>query len=129
MYDGGKIIPGLVVFVALALAPMLLGATLGQGATKPQLTLPADEKSCIESTDYMRANHMQLLVAWRDQVVRDGQRTYVASDGKEYEMSLTGTCIQQCHTKKSEFCDRCHDYASVSLNCWSCHVVPEEQKG
>jgi hypothetical protein len=128
VYDGSKIIPGLIVFVALTLSPILLGAA-GGVATRPDLTLPANEKSCVESTDYMRTSHMQMLIAWRDQVVRDGRRTYVASNGKQYEISLTGTCIQQCHNKKSEFCDRCHDYAGEKLNCWDCHLVPEEQKG
>ncbi len=127
MYDGSKIIPGLILFVALALSPILYNAATGEAAGKPELTLPAQEKQCVEAADYMRANHMELLVAWREGVVRQGQRTYLAGDGKQYEMSLTGTCLQQCHTQKTEFCDRCHDYAGVSLNCWSCHVVPEER--
>lgn len=128
MYDGSKILPALAIFVALAFSPVIYNATTGEAAAKPQLTLPANEKQCIEATGYMRADHMQMLISWRDQVVRQGGRTYVAGDGKQYEISLTGTCLQQCHEDKAEFCDRCHDYAGVTPTCWSCHVAPEEPK-
>ena len=26
-----------------------------------------------------------------------------------------------CHSNTAEFCDRCHDYASVRPYCWHCH--------
>ncbi len=73
----------------------------------------------------MRANHMRLLNDWRDLVVREGERTYTAADGKVYEISLTGTCLK-CHSNKETFCDRCHDYAGVTPSCWNCHIIPEE---
>ena len=41
----------------------------------------------------MRANHMKMLGAWRDGVVREGKRLYTAKDGRTFEKSLTGTCI------------------------------------
>ena len=28
-------------------------------------------------------------------------------------MSLSNTCLD-CHSNKAEFCDRCHNYASVT---------------
>ena len=69
----------------------------------------------------MRNSHMQLLVDWREQVVRDNQRQFTSYTGKVYEKSLTRTCLQ-CHTNKAEFCDRCHRYAAVSgPYCWDCH--------
>jgi hypothetical protein len=42
-------------------------------------------------------------------------------------MSLQNTCMQ-CHPNKAEFCDRCHNYASVKPYCWDCHVEPKEKK-
>ncbi len=72
----------------------------------------------------MRASHMTLLVEWRDRVVRDGVRTYVDGDGREVAMSLSETCVGACHTDKAKFCDRCHDYARVTVTCWNCHVAP-----
>jgi hypothetical protein len=73
----------------------------------------------------MRADHMTLLNEWRDLVVRENQRTYTATDGTEYEMSLTKTCLD-CHSNKEEFCDKCHTYADVSPYCWDCHVESME---
>ncbi|HBB17924.1 MAG TPA: hypothetical protein DCZ97_13330 [Syntrophus sp. (in: bacteria)] len=73
----------------------------------------------------MRASHMKLLAAWRDDVVREGKRTYTAADGRIHQISLTGTCLN-CHSNKDKFCDRCHDYSGAKPACWSCHIIPEE---
>ena len=78
----------------------------------------------MEATEYMKKNHVDLLNSWKDKVVRDGDLKYVASDGKEYTMSLTLTCLG-CHSNKDKFCDRCHDYLRVSPRCWDCHNVPK----
>jgi hypothetical protein len=52
----------------------------------------------------------------------------VNSKGKEFEMSLQKTCMK-CHTNKAEFCDKCHNYASVRPYCWDCHIEnPKEAK-
>lgn len=129
LYNGGKIIAGIVIFLVVATFPFWYGG--GKPVPPPDLRLdtPAiaelQEKLCVETTPYMRANHMKLLIAWRDSVVRDANRTYRAADGKTYSISLTGTCLW-CHSNKKEFCDRCHDYEGVSPKCWSCHIIPEE---
>jgi hypothetical protein len=77
--------------------------------------------------EYMKMEHMQLLNEWRDTVVRDAKRIFVNSSGKEFNMSLTNTCLD-CHEEKAEFCDKCHNYASVSPYCWECHIDPKETK-
>ncbi len=123
MYDAGKIITGLVVFLLLVTAPVWYNLASGHSADVPELVLPVDAKACVAPADYMRAAHMNLLNDWRDQVVRNENRIYVAEDGTQYEMSLTKTCLN-CHNDKSKFCDRCHDYTMVDPYCWGCHVVP-----
>jgi len=128
MYDAGKIIPGVVIFIGLMTFPMWLG----RSAPPPELPIntPAiqqlGEKKCLEATPYMKANHMELLDSWRNEVVRDEKRIYVASDGKQYEMSLSHTCLG-CHSNKDQFCDRCHNYEGVKPSCWNCHVAPKEK--
>ncbi len=130
MYDAGKIIPGMVIFLGLTTFPMWFGH--GKIVPPPQLPIntPAiqqlGEKKCLETTSYMKANHMELLDSWRNGVVREGNRIYVASDGKKYEVSLSHTCLN-CHSNKDQFCDRCHNYEGVKPNCWNCHVVPKEK--
>jgi hypothetical protein len=126
MYDAGKIIVGLVVFVILATSPLWLNAIMGGSPEVPELQLPTNGSTeCVESTEYMRAEHMDLLNQWRDDVVRNGVRDYVSTtSGKVYDMSLSRTCMD-CHSNKAEFCDACHTYMAVSPYCWDCHVEPK----
>lgn len=127
MYDAGKIIVGLVVFVVLATSPLWFNALTAAGPEAPELKLPTNGSTeCVEATEYMRSSHMDLLNQWRDEVVRTGQRDYVSNtSGKVYDMSLSRTCMD-CHSNKAEFCDACHTYMAVSPYCWDCHVEPKE---
>jgi len=126
MYNGFAIVAGLVIFIAMLTAPFALG-TMTKQYKEPELKLPKNEKECIESTEWMRANHMQLLNEWRDWALRDGKRTYTNHKGKEFTISLQNTCMK-CHTSKADFCDKCHNDAGVSPYCWDCHVQPEGLK-
>ena len=123
MYDRGKIIPALVVFVLLATSPLWWNLARGAGP-RPQPEPPAGESKCVEDRAYMAANHMKLLYGWRDAVVREGRRLHRSGASGEHEMSLTKTCLK-CHANKETFCDRCHDYADVQPDCWTCHVDPK----
>lgn len=108
-----RIIGGLALFGALTSAPLWYG----RGAPP---SLPKAKGQCVESVEFMRARHMELLDRWRNAVVRDGERTYVASDGRTHRMSLTGTCLG-CHGEAAQFCTECHKSASVEVTCWDCH--------
>jgi hypothetical protein len=121
MYDGGKIVAGLVVFVVLATTPAWYNAASGQADKPLELAKVVGQTRCIEPVETMRAAHMDLLRRWREDVVRGDAREYVASDGRTWTKSLSGTCLK-CHGKKTEFCDRCHAYTGVpEPNCWKCH--------
>jgi hypothetical protein len=127
MRDKGLIIIALVVFLGLITFPIWYNLASAPSARAPELTMPVGESECVAPTDYMRASHMDLLLEWRDEVVRQNVRDYEAINGKTYTMSLTGTCLKQCHTSKAEFCDRCHDYSGVSTPyCWDCHIDPQQ---
>ena len=122
MKDKKFIISGVIIFLIIATFPFWYNQ--GKAAPAPELELTAKAKAakvCVRSTEYMKAGHMQLLDVWRDSVVRRGDRTYVSPGGKEYNMSLSNTCLD-CHSNKAEFCDRCHNYASVRPYCWDCHI-------
>ncbi|MFP4158942.1 MAG: sulfate reduction electron transfer complex DsrMKJOP subunit DsrJ [Desulfobacterales bacterium] len=130
MNDKNKIITGLIIFFLVVLFPfwfnLIFGASGASEAPEPELTDKAREaENCVAETEYMRTEHMQILDQWRDTVVRDGERIYVAEDGEEYDPSLSNTCMD-CHSNKEEFCDSCHDYTSVDPYCWDCHTYPEE---
>ena len=125
LYDGGKIITGVVIFLILITFPFW--ANLGKAAyQRPELEKPAQAKECVEEADWMRGNHMQLLDEWRDHAVRGDGRVYVSKSGRQFNMSLSNTCLD-CHASKANFCDRCHDATAVKPYCWDCHI--EDPKG
>jgi len=85
---------------------------------------PAGEK-CVEPAEKMRREHMDLIQHQRDETMRNGIRGITAKH------SLKG-CID-CHVGYNEqgnavsinaegqFCQSCHNYAAVSIDCFSCH--------
>ncbi|BBO78794.1 cytochrome c [Desulfosarcina widdelii] len=122
MKDKNKIFAGLAIFIVVVTLPFWFN--LGKAAPAPELELTAKAKAaktCVMPTEFMTANHMQLLDVWRHNVVRGGERAFVNADGKLYDMSLSNTCLD-CHSNKEKFCDRCHNYASVRPYCWDCHI-------
>lgn len=128
MNDKGKIVTGLVIFIALVTFPFWYN--LGKAAPVPEAKLTDKAKAaktCVRPTAYMKAEHMQLLDVWRDTVVRDGRRMYVNENGQSYVMSLSNTCLD-CHSNKKEFCDACHNYASARPYCWDCHIENPKEK-
>ncbi len=132
MYNGGKIIAGLIIFVAFFTFPFYYN--IGKADTKPEpkldtpviQSLPASERHCVESKEFMRTSHMQLLNDWRDTAVRGMDRTFNGMNGQRYYISLQNTCMK-CHSNKKEFCDKCHTYMGVKPYCWDCHFTPKEQ--
>lgn len=129
MHNGRYIAAGLAVFVAIVAFPFVYNIGSKAKTPEPSIDTPVinrmDEKKCVESKEFMRANHMQLLDEWRDAAVRDGNRVYVNTEGKEFEISLQNTCMR-CHSNKKKFCDECHNYLAVRPYCWDCHLTPGE---
>lgn len=106
------------------LAAALVGAALAWAADGPRVPKPriTIEKSgrCVADTELMRREHMNFLKHQRDRTVRDGVRTP--------RYSLTG-CIE-CHAgsrdgtvagSNDDFCQGCHAYVAVKLDCFECH--------
>jgi hypothetical protein len=133
MYNGGKIIIGILIFVGLVISPFLLTGEKATAKPDPKvdtpeiMKLPENERKCVESKDYMKREHMKMLNEWRDLVVRDGLTIYTSKSGKEFTMSLQNTCVK-CHSNKTKFCDECHNYAGVKPYCWDCHIAPKEKE-
>jgi hypothetical protein len=131
MNDKKFVIIGIIVFLIIVTSPLWFQWVWGKPGPAPEPVL-ADKakaaKECVRSKDYMTRQHMKLLDFWRYEVVRKAERIYVNPSGKEFTMSLSNTCLD-CHSNKTEFCDRCHNYASVRPYCWDCHIDnPKESK-
>lgn len=127
MYDGGKVIVGIIILFALVAFPFLYNVGKAAKAPEPEIDTPAikklskAERVCVEPRPYMKVNHMKLLTHWRDQVVRQAKRDYVGFTKKTYTMSLQNTCLE-CHSNYDNFCNRCHTYSGITPHCWTCHV-------
>ncbi len=131
MYDKGKVLIGLAIFVIAALSIVGYNATMGDVDSfrtdgKPGPEKPVGHDKCVKETAYMQTSHMVLLNEWRDEVIREGKRELVETVGGEMvEKSLQNGCMG-CHISKVKFCDRCHDYTNVKPYCWDCHLAPVE---
>jgi len=138
IYNGGPIFLGILVFLAIALFPFYNNFGKVNAKPEPKVDTPAiqeyekanGKKECIESKEWMRGEHMQILNQWRDSVVRDYNRTYKSNshpNAAPFNMSLQSGCMK-CHSNKKKFCDECHNYLSVKPYCWDCHIQPEEKE-
>ncbi len=125
MPDRVKIAIALAAFLGLAGMPLWYNIYSGRAAEYKEPVLPAGKKECVGSREFMRANHMVLLSRWRDEVVREGNRSAVLAVGVSYPKSLSSGCLS-CHADKSKFCDRCHNYLGISPGCFDCHIAPKE---
>ena len=100
---------------------------LGRTA-KPEIVIDRSKsgEKCVEETSYMLKNHMKLLMHQRDETMHKGIRT------KEHSLQ---NCIA-CHASTKDnnvlgsnehFCQGCHTYAAVKLDCWECHASKPKQ--
>ncbi len=158
MYDGGKIITGLIIGLGLLFSPFIYNAGKAAKTPEPVLTKKAKQaKECVAPKAFMKEWHMQLLDKWRHEVVRENKRyyrprelatkmtldhdlmdqwRYLVSIGKRHYIPSDDKVYKKsveetcfdCHSNKSQFCDECHNYMGVKPYCWDCHIVPKESK-
>lgn len=119
LVTGGRVILGLAGAL-LALAVQAGGSTFVIPGSQA-----ANAQRCVEPTDFMRRNHMEVIKHQRDATVHEGIRST--------KHSLAG-CIA-CHVApgptgqpvpvndEQQFCGACHDFAAVRLNCFDCHAT------
>ena len=124
MYDSGKIIPGLAVFVLLITFPFWynnLVCNVGAVPAKDPNLMPEMVQGAAFPNDQkhppaaeMRAKHMNVL-----------QGIHVNAAANMKGQMPTMSCLA-CHGgSKEQFCDSCHAYVSVKTpDCWACHAKP-----
>ena len=102
----------------IAVSPAATHAAGDGHTSKPVISIENPGK-CIAPAEEMRRNHMEMIKHQRDRTMRAGIRGEPAS--------LNG-CID-CHASKKTgsvlgqdgFCQSCHEYAAVKLDCFECH--------
>jgi hypothetical protein len=113
----------LAAAAALMAVPSMQAAA---GVDLPKLEKGKGDK-CVEDTQYMRRNHMDLLKHHRDKTMREGIRTTRHSLRKCVECHA-GQKSGSVAASKEDFCAACHSYASVKLDCWDCHATKPGKK-
>lgn len=90
----------------------------------PNIPKAVKGEQCVEDTDFMRRNHMDLLMHQRDETMHRGIRT------KKHSLR---ECLA-CHVVKGDdnqpvtaqdpkhFCSACHEFAAVKVDCFQCHA-------
>lgn len=127
MKNARPLIPFRAAVLAAALMASGSAPAAEAGADRvPRPTVKIEKGAkCVEPTDEMRRNHMNMLLHQRDETMRRGIRTP--------RHSLKG-CIE-CHASpttnsvvgKDGFCESCHTYAAVRIDCFSCHSASPRQ--
>ncbi len=111
----------LLVAALVLMAVPLVYAVIALAA-RPKPAVPALEPAranttCILPQARMRYEHMKYLKGRRDEVLRDGKAAALMGA----EPRGFGSC-RSCHAHREQFCDRCHERASVRLDCFGCHT-------
>ncbi len=115
---------GLALFAVVSLGITASGSadTYGDkssGVPVPKHKITKGEKF-VEPIDVMRTQHMELIQHQRDETMYRGIRT------KKYSLKNCVDCHADPETKsvlgKEGFCESCHSYAAVSIDCFSCHT-------
>ncbi|MFA6311182.1 MAG: hypothetical protein WCV99_19535 [Sterolibacterium sp.] len=109
--------------VLLVLAALAMPAHAGAGVPKPVLTIE-NPGQCVAAPEVIRRTHMDLLKHQRDKTMHEGQR------GAKGDKSASLNACIECHASKKtgsvlgsneNFCQGCHAYVAVKLDCFECH--------
>ncbi len=112
--------------ILVALSPLATAGGDASSVPQPVIQKGKGDK-CVEDTQVMRREHMERLEHHRDETMRKGIRT------TQYSLK---NCID-CHATpdesgqrtvlgKDHFCQSCHAYAAVKIDCFECHSSKPE---
>ncbi len=119
------VVTGSLISIGLAGALFVSAAQAAGDSYVVAESKAARLESCVEPTEFMRRNHMEVIKHQRDETVHNGIRST--------KHSLAG-CID-CHVgtgpdrlpvpvdSDGQFCSACHAFAAVRLNCFDCHAT------
>ncbi len=123
MRDRPVILGVLALLLVILAAPFWHGALAQTHGASPAVP-PAKGAHCVRPVAWMIKNHMKLLMQLRYEAVHEGIR--------HRQESLPG-CMN-CHvsrlpdgkypsvTSRKFFCNACHEYVGVRIDCFSCHT-------
>jgi hypothetical protein len=102
-----------------ALATQAVGAPFVVPGSKA-----AGLESCVEPTDFMRRNHMEVIKHQRDETVHSGIRStkHSLAGCVECHASTTSEGVLIPVNAPEQFCAACHAFTAVRMDCFGCHA-------
>lgn len=118
-----------LLFVATAILLAMVSASVFAGAPRPDIPKGKGDQ-CVEDTEFMRKNHMEILLHQRDETMHRGIRTKKHALKECIECHAVYDSNKQAvsHLNPKHFCVQCHEYTSVSIDCFDCHASKPRAK-
>lgn len=118
--------------ITLTLAGLaLLYPSVGSAETPmPVIHEPEGEGvECVEPEEVMRRDHMNFILHQRDETMHQGIRTSKYSFAECIDCHVQPDETGNIASFKSEehFCNTCHEYAAVTIDCFDCHADRPQQ--
>ncbi len=115
----------LCAFGAATAQGLLLQRAGSQAENRPVIPKASKGDQCVADTEIMRKDHMSLLNHQRDETVIEGIRS------EPYSLVSCVNCHAQTDTSgqairidaEGQFCESCHSYAAVKIDCFTCHAA------
>lgn len=84
---------------------------------------------CVQPTDVMRRRHYEFLLRHRTETMHEGIRTkkYSLKECIQCHVPQEGTTAAAENAGKGFFCQNCHVYAGVKVDCFECHSTKPEK--
>jgi hypothetical protein len=79
-------------------------------------------QGCMRPTEDMRKNHMKYLLHKRDLTMHEGIRTTQFSLKQCIDCHVSAAPDAARFPSKKHFCNSCHTYAAVEIDCFQCHA-------
>lgn len=119
------------LLVMALLSAALISAAAQAGDRIPTPTIPKAEgkavpggpEGCVEPVEVMRKDHMEFILHQRDETVHKGIRTtkYSFTECINCHVVRDDNQMPVNHKSEKHFCNSCHTYASVQIDCFECH--------
>jgi hypothetical protein len=82
----------------------------------------SETQGCMEPTEDMRKNHMEYILHKRDETMYRGIRSSRHSLVECINCHVSDDPDAPRVSSEEHFCNSCHTYAAVSIDCFQCHA-------
>lgn len=104
-----------------SVSTVLAGGSLLPDIPQAQRHFSATQ-DCVEPTEDMRRNHMKYILHHRDETMHEGIRTTRFSLVECINCHVSSAPDAPRVSSKEHFCNSCHTYAAVNIDCFQCHA-------